>query len=353
MPEEIDVECGGIDDGSDGSDSEDNYSAMFHDGDGLGEEDEDDDNDDDDGMDQPSQPRRFLRPMPSWLEKPFRRHLSDSSNRNAQGLPPLYAEHKTFFFPKPSTYFLLRDGVTPEKLLNPQFVLWDPMALTDIPCPNCKYKLQRHSEIPRPRRVVDMSTTFWIIGYRYRCRGCIHPKSSKKGTVTFRSWNPRVLDVLPRHLSMEFPAKLTHRTGMAKHLLPLIRSCISSGMGHIQISDALREQHLLGYDYLKIQYTEYLKQSKGLTEWTGQKFRYFLPFDDQSLNGPRGYVPSGQWIRDQYDDFIERHRHYFEQHMGMLPLDVGALDHSFKVCHYLSLFLDCRSCINIYIFYYL
>lgn len=280
--------------------------------------------------------------MPPWLEEPFMRLLSESSKRDKNGLPPLYSMHQSFFFPKPSTFFLLKDGVTPTKLFNPQFALWDPMALCEIPCPNCSFKLHCHSEIPRPRRVIDLATSFWIIGYRYHCCECNHPKTGKKGTLTFRSWNPRILENLPKHLAMEFPAKLTHCSGVSQRLLPLMRSCISSGMGHIQISDALRVQHLLQYDHLKLQYIEFLKLKKGLSDWTGKKYQYFLPFDDRSPNGPHGYVPCGQWIRNVYDSYIERHWHYFEQHMAMLTLEVGAMDHSFKVCSKFTFYLSLR-----------
>lgn len=58
----------------------------------------------------------------------------------------------------------------------------------------------------------------------------------------------------------------------------------------------------------------------------------FLPFDDQSDGGLHGYVPSGKWIKNLYDEYIEQHQHFFKQHMGMLMLEVGAMDHSFKVC---------------------
>lgn len=76
---------------------------------------------------------------------------------------------------------------------------------------------------------------------------------------------------------------------------------------------------------------EFLKIQKVLSEWTGKKYQAFLPFDNQSTHGPHGYVPSSQWIKNLYDKYIEQHQHFFEQYMGMLTLEVGAMDHSFKV----------------------
>jgi hypothetical protein len=72
---------------------------------------------------------------------------------------------------------LLQKGSTPQQIFNPLFFLWDPDALCPdgIPCPNCRNVLHRHQAISRPR-CVGIDQTFWIIGYRYRCRNCIHPR---------------------------------------------------------------------------------------------------------------------------------------------------------------------------------
>lgn len=57
----------------------------------------------------------------------------------------------------------------------------------------------------------------------------------------------------------------------------------------------------------------------------------FPQFDNVSEEGYHGYVPSGQWLRDVYDQFIEEHRMDITQHMAMLTADVIAIDHSYKV----------------------
>ena len=169
-------------------------------GDGLGEEDDEPDDEDelddeldegvdvdDKGMAGTAKPSH-RRPLPNWLLEPFKARVSESSSqyRNAAGLPPLYAFHKTFWFPQPSSFFLITKGSTPQQIFNPLFFLWDPEALCSngIPCPNCRKALNRHQVISRPRRCVGIDQTFWIIGYQYCCQNCIHPKS-KKSTVTF------------------------------------------------------------------------------------------------------------------------------------------------------------------------
>lgn len=272
--------------------------------------------------------------MPPWLEVPFKKHLEDSSKRDEHGRPPLYFSHAAFFFPRPSTFFLLRDGVTPQKLYNPRFMLWDPEALCPIPCPNCDCPLTRHSAAPGPRRVIDADSGFWIIGYRYRCRECVNPRTGKKGTLTFRSWSSAVLSKLPAYVAEQFPAILTHRSGISKVVFKMLRSAINSGMGPKKFSDALRAHHLLEYDILQIQYLEFLSdRDRTLDTWMGEKYLAFPPFEDRSPSGFHGYTPSANYLRNIFDSFIEQHRQEIDQNMAMRSCRVGAIDHSHKVRH--------------------
>jgi hypothetical protein len=172
-----------------------------------------------------------------------------------------------------------------------------------------------------------MNETFFIIGYRYRCPKCLHPVSGKN-TITFRSWDSRILAVLPSEL--EFPARLSHRSGISTTLAGWMRSCFQNGMGARQFSDALRVQHLLKYDELQLQYLDLLAH-RTLDGWSGQKYTAFLPFDNKSSHGLHGFVPGATWIRDMYDHYIEEHKSDFNQHTAMLSAEICALDHSHKV----------------------
>ena len=314
-------------------------------GDGIGEEgdDEDDDDENDDEKDVADEdlpssetpPPRIRRPLPHWLLGAFKAHVAECEKRDAQGRPPLYSIRKTFWFEQQSTTFLLDGGiVSPTSLYNPRFFLWDPKALyKDLPCPNCHQVLQRHATISRPRRCIDFSSEFYIIGYRYRCTNCLHPKTKKK-TVTFRSWDRRILEVLPPTLAAEFPAYLSHRSGMSKALFSWMRMCFSSGMGAKRFADALVAEHLLRYDELQLQYLDYITCSITMNTWMGKKYPSFLPFHDTSPDGRHGFVPRSQWFRDMYDRFMEDHRHEFNQHTAMLSAEICAIDHSHKVCRY-------------------
>jgi len=321
-----------------------NFDAV---GDGLGEDDEyrndedeidDDDESDDDEMEGPprtaSETRKPRRPLPNWLREAFQAKVEECGPqfRDATGMPPLYALHQTFWFPQPSSFFLLKqERRSPQLLFNPRFFLWDPEPLCQfgIPCPNCKTTLQRHQVISRPRRCADFESTFWIIGYRYRCRKCTHPKSGKT-TVTFRSWDRRILNVIPPALASEFPAHLSHRSGISLSLFSWMRSCFNYGMGSKQFSDALRTQHVLRYSLLELQYLEYLA-SLPLDSFMGTKYNSFPRYDDVTMTGPHLYSPTSTLCRDLYDRFIEEHYQEINQYTAMLPGDICAIDQSHKV----------------------
>ncbi len=216
-------------------DTHDDYISLIEDG--IGEEDgvdeEEYDEDDDAAKDDNSPPRAApeqrrqsrTRPLPAWLMEAFKARLEESRERGPDKLPALYRTG-TFWFPQKTSYFLLRDapasGPTPQRQYNPLMFLWDPLALHAIGCPKCKTCLNRNGPIPYPRRVVSLDRLYWIIGYRYRCPTCTNERTGKCGTVTFRSWDSRVLDMLPAELRAEFPAHLSSRSGISKDVFHLM-----------------------------------------------------------------------------------------------------------------------------------
>lgn len=334
---QLNVSDNGDDSGGDG-DGDGDGEGLGEDDDGVGDEDEDEDEQDEEASPTDRDCRRRRRqPLPSWLQEAFHARVAELNERE-DGVPLLYARDKTFWFPKKASYFILRDGaVSPSSLYNPTFFAWDPKALyKDLPCPYCRHVLNRHGVMSRPRRVVDINSTFYVIGFRYRCRHCLHPKT-RKPTVTFRSWDSRILAVLPPPLAAEFPARLTHRSGMSAALFSWMRSCFQCGMGPKRFSDALRVQHLLRYDTLQLQYLEFIA-GRALERYLpgSRKYEAFLPFDDASSGGPHGFVPNAAWLRDVYDRFIEEHRQDFDQHTAMLSGTICAIDHSFKVSTHLK-----------------
>lgn len=329
---------------------DDNDDAYEADGDGIGQEDNDfgdeGDRDEDEDIDgefnenigdaATGKERQTRRPLPERLCRAFQDVVAacGPDSRDEKGLPPLYYRDRTFWYPQPSTFFLLHNAPSPQKLFNPQFFVWDPEPLCagGICCPRCGVRLRRHGNVPRPRRCVDLDAPFWIVGYRYYCPACVNPESGKR-TVTFRSWDPRILAVLPRDLALEFPARLSHRSGLSKTVFALTRTCFQDGMSAKQSSDLLRVLHLLRYDKLHRQYLHSLAGRRQFNSWTGHKYKSFLPFDDGTPDGYQGFVPSAQWLRNMYDCYIGDHEMDFNQHTALLSAEVCGIDHSHKVCN--------------------
>ncbi len=134
-----------------------------------------------------------------------------------QGSPPSHLCRQVHLWSQcHSTFFLLpSDTISPIDLFNPQFLVWDPQCLfKDLRCPHCCITLYRHGVISRSRRCVGMDMPFWIIGYRYCCSECKHPKTGKT-TVTWHSWDRRILAALPPTLATKFSVLFTHCTGIS------------------------------------------------------------------------------------------------------------------------------------------
>lgn len=321
--------------------NDDEYDEFLTDGAGGDSEDGDEEENEDlrEFRDDGSQvnagtPSAKRRPLPGWLKDAFEQKLDDSRLRGDDKLPALYRDHKTFWFPTTSPFFRLRTTAPkPQDLFTPLFFLWDPLPLcpVGIPCPKCNTSLRRHCEINRPRRCVDINQTFWLIGYRYRCPNCVNPISGKK-SVTFRSWDERILNKLPRELAVEFPALMSHRSAITKTFFSWMRSSLQCGMGPKQVSNALRVQHLEQHDVRQLQYLSSMAARRNMDMWLGMSFTPFPAFDDSSDAGFHGFIPTSGWLRDIYDKFIEGHGSEFNQHMSMLTGRVCAFDHSHKVC---------------------
>ncbi|KAJ7205539.1 hypothetical protein GGX14DRAFT_568874 [Mycena pura] len=300
------------------NDSEYDPRLFVHD-DGLGEE--EDEPDADEGKSE----------FPDWLKKQFgdirtelTQDMGSSCSRSRH-----YSAGTFWIRPKASWFLLDRGNLTPSSVFTAEFFLWDPLIILgtsfNLRCPNagCTHRLTRYGFVDRPRRVVDLDSCFWLVGYNYGCR-----KSAGGCGLRLRSWDKRVLDQLPLELTAEFPAHLTWRSGLSTRAFGVVRSCFQHGMGSAEVSDLFRMQHLRRYDELRLQYlrTKYKQMLLG-----SQNYEPFPVFQDRSADGYHGFTPSGQWLRDIYDLFIESKRDVLNQHTAMLSARICAIDHSHKL----------------------
>ncbi|KAJ7156180.1 hypothetical protein C8R46DRAFT_1294726, partial [Mycena filopes] len=88
---------------------------------------------------------------------------------------------------------------------------------------------------PIARRVVDLDSCYYVLTKRLRCETC------GKGC---NMYDQGILTQLPGNLGNEFPAFLTHRSGIDKKLMTLIRSGIAQGLTSHSWERVLRELHI-------------------------------------------------------------------------------------------------------------
>lgn len=259
------------------------------------------------------------------------------------GVPKLYTDLQTCWVPRPSPFFMLSETnpqPSPHQLYQHRYFYWDPQYLLPrrvLPCPGCQKPLTRHGKVERPRRVIGLEEAYYLMGVRYKCSNCRPPARNGKPqpqSTTFHSWDSRILDSLPVRLSSMFPAYLTSRSGLDKTAFRVLRATLGNGMGTKPFSDMLSNLHHRRHDENHLIYNEAIHAGpggRGMGMWAPNTV--FPPFRDFSdKKGYFGFIPSSGWLRDLYDGFIEHHRPLFDQHTSMLPMTVGALDHSHKVC---------------------
>ena len=276
-------------------------------------------------------PRRSL---PTYVTKAFTAYKSAYLDRDPNNLPKLYNSHHSFWVPQPSPLLQCRNSLSriePAMFYNPRFFIWDFLPLIDrIACPkgHCNGSLVRRGNRERPRRVVDFNSCYWLMGSRYQCNSC---------DTSFNSWDSQLLSQLEGShpdIAAEFPAILTHWSGIDKKLFMFMSTCFSSGVGAKQFSDALRVQHKEMFDHQHMQYLQLVARGSALRLAGGVTFKAFGSFEGEF----GGFVPSGQWLRDMWDDMMERRMPDIQQYMSMLPVRVFGMDHSHKV-HISLLFL--------------
>lgn len=169
-----------------------------------------------------------------------------------------------------------------------------------------------------------------MIGERHRCPNCRNPKSGER-SVTFNSWDPRILASLPPDLTAEFPAELSHRNAISADVFALMRMCFNYGIGSKQFSHILLFLHHRYFSKLHVQYLDgLLAREKSHPAGLDGSYEAFSEFGD--AQGYGGFAPSSSWLCMIYDRFIEDHGEQIDQKCAMCSADICAIDHSHKVC---------------------
>ena len=250
----------------DGDDEEGHPFDLM--GDGVGDE-------DDGGEDESDQQElhngpgtavghKTQRTLPPAIKDEYERHLDYLKQTPHGSKPCLYEINQTFWLPHQANFFILNRSSKPypAQLYNHRWFYWDPDHLVEggLKCPNCGAKLHRHG-FSRPRCVVDLQNVFYMIGQRHRCPKCRHPKTNEH-SITFNSWDHRIVAKLPKALAAEFPACLSHRNAIADSVMAVMRTCFQYGMGSKQFSNCLQVLHHQYFDTIHAQYLDGILERK-------------------------------------------------------------------------------------------
>ena len=120
-------------------------------------------------------------------------------------------------------------------------------------------------------------------------------------------YDPVIMDQLPPGLAAAFPAFLTHRSGIDKTLMTLIRAGIAHQMSSSAWSSVLRELHVHEHDLQELNYLHALsvakKRERSLSVEGLHAYEPFSDFHDK--NGYTGFYPSRWYINTVYMDYME------------------------------------------------
>lgn len=204
-------------------------------------------------------------------------------------------------------------------------------------CPTCKTnddvstKGFRYDTLGR--RVVSLDDCYFCISRRYICKACQGSDEDEKEQYQFMAWNETSLKFMQYGYQYYFPAFLTHKGGIDKAILDLMRPLCDKGLRLNSFQNTLLELHSKKFTKDHIKYNYYVK--KILTSAQRKKDpRPEIQMFNNDFNDRKGYdgfVPSRKLLKDVYIKFhqsIKDHLDIEVKKRGAIKLFI---DFSFKV----------------------
>jgi len=339
---------------------------------GGGDDDDDDDDDPEIDLDAKS-------PMQTYLRK-VRERLIDETKQNK---PALYDCWLLSFLKRndwtiqayQAKFICKKLGVEfSEPAYCRKIIVWLPDVQFGslLPCPNddcnnfsCRFHCWRDDHIAR--RVVDLCGHYFVISRRYKCCSCetraaaiktaqkehesdlaeafnsdqtdnaITKKKEVSLQYTFMGYNPKTLQLLPDGLGDEFPAYLTHRSGVDMGLIDLMRPLYQAGIKPKQFRDLLEEFARKKHSREWLKRENRIARTRRLNpDFSTKEDEMFGNFEDKSTYD--GYVPSSQYLASVYKKSSKDIRHYLLRELKKRPAKWLRWDVSYKepkkLCRY-------------------
>lgn len=141
------------------------------------------------------------------------------------------------------------------------------------------------------------------------------------------------------NLQAEFPAVLTHRSGISKSLIKIMRPAFQHGIGPHRLAKMLRIMHTKRHDELQLQYYIAIDQQRsntGITSFFGTAINYpeFPKYNDKASYD--GFSPSANYISYVYSCIVSKLYPLVDQLTSMLDGVILKGDHSFKIINHMA-----------------
>lgn len=141
------------------------------------------------------------------------------------------------------------------------------------------------------------------------------------------------------NLQAEFPAVLTHRSGISKNLIKMMRPAFQHGIGPHRLAKMLRIMHTERYDELQLRYyiaMDQQKSSTNITSFFGPAINYpeFPKYNDKATYD--GFSPSANYISYVHSCTVSKLCPLINQLTSMLEGVILKGDHSFKIINHMA-----------------
>jgi len=283
---------------------------------------------------------------PSGILQTFLLGLKErlSKEIEASHMPKCYQQNQFWIRPD-DAYFAMHkaevspDSLSPHLLYIPPVFVWLPHLLEDktLKCqnPQCHQHpltVKGWNDNPVARRVVSLDGLYYVITQRVHC-----DKRSQGCGRSMNLYEPVIMEQLSPGLAAAFPAFLTHRSGIDKTLMTLIRAGIAHRVSSSAWSKILRELHVRQHDLQELNYLHAIHKDKkrqcALGVEDEQSYEPFSEFHDKE--GYAGFYPSRWYINTVYMEYMEHICPILDQCISALTGYVLKWDHSFKLVKFM------------------
>ena len=209
-------------------------------------------------------------------------------------------------------------------------------------CPNCDTNCNVSFHAWRSnhygRKIIGMKENYFTLSRRYKCSKCyedhikwksdmqrvateqgariefVGDEQAQSKNYTFMAWNSRSLQMMPYAYGEKFPAVLSHRSGLDKLVVDLMRPLFDKGVRPEALSNILLELHSKQYTTYFIEREQALQKSRtgmGAGGNAAINNEMFSEFSDKAKYD--GTVPTaGRYLTQMYKKIHNKMKRFLE-----------------------------------------